>query len=357
MHDATPDVCPKSSSTTTPAEGATTAASDHASTPSKHWYVEPAEDADSDDGLTSRNTSTERKYIPARDVHRCSIPTDPLFCNLSLNQELTQVMKNMAMDIISSHVHVKIDELLPFAGSEIDTKIRCNGTYLETRKTMSKLVTHLLFKNKRILYEYVSEWLSNEILGDSDSKSAAKPTTDHHLNLNTITLMPKLRAFFRLVIDRSFAGNISHSYDVKNWLMISTCHMIGVLICECYQNKTDSSSINSKEYLKKLTRIVARSISDYITTNHMQFMEAVGGWAELSRYDVNDRSRSSSRILVLRDSVSGTTVDEESLADQSVSSLASRQEERGVLTISTTVLPIIFAATLGVIGYKKLSKS
>jgi len=325
-------------------------------------------------------------------AHRSSIPTHSLFSELSPRQELTKVMLNMALDNIASHVHLKVDELLTVDQTledSIDQRIRRNTNYQATRRVLTKLVSQLLFKNKRVLYEYVDTWVSHEILSSkspkkhkaskasscstiesctSKKKSTASQrstsstfsssvSTSSSDSLNPVQIIPKMRSFFRLVIDRSFADNCTHSFNVKNWLMISTCHMIGVIICECYHNKTLSQNV-AKGRIAELARIVASSVSDYIVTNHTLFIESVGGWVQLRGYRVNDM-RSSSQILVPRESfnTSSTGCDDDSFTEASISSQASRADDVGAFNIPTsTVLPIIVATALGIVGYKHLKK-
>jgi len=327
------------------------------------------------DGTTSniQNSKISSKSPPKPSKHRlCMEGTTQICAQLSLTQELSKVMRNVSIEIISCHVKInKPIQLLPQTDEE--KFIRKNREYRDVRENLKKLVTHLMFKNKTILFEHVDDWLLNNVIvtntashrqNDSDSSKFKQnsefesETLTQNSNLSSQTsynaptssklqktsiIMPKLRNFFSDLISRTFDTNTSLSYDIKNWIMIASVHMIGVIICESFQNQT-----KDKESLITVIKLVSGTVSDFITTRHMHFIESIGSWTQLRFYRVTKNGQ-----LILPDFAEDVM---ESSATSNTSSFYPESEagSSGGFDFVMSGLIAGAVATLGVLTYAKL---
>lgn len=307
-------------------------------------------------------------------------------------------MRNISIEIVSCHVKInQPSQLLP--QNDDDKYLRKHKEYKLVRENLKQLVTHLMFKNKTILFEHVDDWLQDNVIvknsvdrhdidrheidtqntssgyysNDSKNLNISKnscisnnPSTKNYLqNSSTLQkdsiIMPRLRIFLMDLINRTFTTNTSLPIDIKNWIMIASVHMIGVIICECFQNQIKSGTIRtenknsshshySQDCLSKIIKLVAGTVSDYITTRHIHFIESVGSWTQLRHYFVTKNGQ-----LIFNEEMEPV----ESSATSNASSLYPESEatsvgDGGGLDI---LLPSLIAgavATLGVLTYAKL---
>lgn len=128
--------------------------------------------------------------------------------------------------------------------------------------------------------------------------------------------------------------------------MIASVHMIGVIICESYQNQT-----KDKESLITVIKLVSGTVSDFITTRHMHFIESVGSWTQLRRYRVTKNGQ-----LIYNEEPADSDVMESS-ATSNTSSFYPESEAGGSSGGFDFVMSGLIAgavATLGVLTYAKL---
>lgn len=326
----------------------------------------------------SSSSRISSKSPPKPSNHRlCMEGTTQICAQLSLTQELSKVMRNVSIEIISCHVKTsQPSQLLPQTND--DKFMRKNREYRDVRENLKKLVTHLMFKNKTILFEHVDDWLLNNVIvtnntanrqNDQNSSQfkhnsdfeSETPGLTQNSNLSsqnsyhaptssklqkTSIIMPKLRNFFSDLITRTFETNTSLPFDIKNWIMIASVHMIGVIICESYQNQT-----KDKESLITVIKLVSGTVSDFITTRHMHFIESVGSWTQLRRYRVTKNGQ-----LIYNEEPADSDVMESS-ATSNTSSFYPESEAGGSSGGFDFVMSGLIAgavATLGVLTYAKL---
>ena len=314
----------------------------------------------------ANSSDTELPVKPPSKHRLCMDGTTTISKSLSLTQELSKVMRNISIEIVSCHVKINHpSQLLP--QTEDDKFIRKHREYRAVRENLKQLVTHIMFKNKTILFEYVDDWLLNNVIV-KNIKNSSTSNNNNTSSSSSSTLqkpsiiMPKLRNFFMDLITRTFETNTSLPFDIKNWLMIASVHMIGVIVCESFQNHVKSGSFqksskttkqtkdDQEQLLSTVIKLVSGTVSDFITTRHMHFIESVGSWTQLRHYFVNKNGQ-----LIFQEELEPL----ESSATSNVSSLypdseATNASESGTFDL---VLPSLIAgavATLGVITYAKL---
>ena len=71
-------------------------------------------------------------------------------------------------------------------------------------------------------------------------------------------------------------------YEIKNWIIIASVHVIGVIIIEIYNNKVLHKH---KNYTFSMVRVVSVALADFIVSNYMYFFENCG-WESLGRFDL-----------------------------------------------------------------------
>ena len=157
--------------------------------------------------------------------------------------------------------------------------------------------------------------------------------------------MPKLRNFFMDLITRTFETNTSLKFDIKNWIMIASVHMIGVIICESFQDHKPEP-----QQLITVISLVSSTVSDFITTRHMHFIESVGSWTQLRHYFVTKNGQ-----LIFKEEIEPL----ESSATSNASSLYPDSEATSVgdgpgLDLVVTSLIAGAVAGLGILTFAKL---
>merc|ERR1711990_374520 len=134
--------------------------------------------------------------------------TTTLCRSLNLRQELSKVIQNTSIEIVYCHVRIsQINQLLP--QSEDDKYIRKHREYRAVRETLKTLVTHLMFRNKTILFEYIDDWLQKNVVNPTTPDNSATSTSSSTFKQSTTyqlqpaQVMPKLRTFFKDLITKN----------------------------------------------------------------------------------------------------------------------------------------------------------